>query len=173
MTSGWVCHICSEFLFEVFAASAQLWTTTQYFGLLCSPLSFQTWSCEQSKMENIRPRSAIEAFPELLYRRLLSGCVNILMNPELTWIPARLFSIPTAFKLGFYQNLNESQFCCLCLQILACTVKMQLSPNTHHAYMCWIRRNVNPKNLLHNFRVFLGWFFFFAKVHQKCLKHVL
>lgn len=147
MTSGWVCHICSELLFEVFAASAQLWTNIQYFGLFCSTLSFQTWSCEQSKMKTIRPKSAIEALPEPLYRKLLFGCLNILMNPELTLIPTSPFS-EQAFKVGIYQNLNESQFCCLCLHILACTVNMQLSTNIHHTHVLHKKKRSSPKNSL-------------------------
>lgn len=120
MTSGWVCHICSELLFEVFAASAQLWTDVQYFGLFCSTLSFQTWSCEQSKMKTIRPKSAIEALPEPLYKKLLFGCVNILMNPELTWIPTSLFS-QQLLKCG---NLSESKRVPILLPLLA-------SPDMH------------------------------------------
>lgn len=64
-------------------------------------------------MKNIKPRSAIESFPELLYVMLVPGCVNILMNPELTLITTILssnFTNSEAFKVGFYLNLKESHF---------------------------------------------------------------
>lgn len=64
-------------------------------------------------MKNIKPRSTIESFPELLYVMLVPGCVNILMNPELTLITTILssnFTNSEAFKVGFYLNLKESHF---------------------------------------------------------------
>lgn len=150
MTSGLVCHICSEFLFEVFAALAQLWTSVQYFGLLCSTLSFQTWSCEQSKMKNIKPRSAKKAFPEPVHGKLTSTCVNILMKTGLTVIPTSLpsnFVNGEAFELGFCQNLSKRFWICL---HMTWHTETQLSTDLHNSEM-----RTNAENAK-TFATFLG-----------------